>query len=67
MPVLFDQVTQCFVLLKISLVSATSMNDVGIIGGKRIMDHTLHASITCELQHMHLFLPEIDCGILTFG
>ena len=53
MNVLCDQVTWFLGLLTISLASTTSMNDVPIIGGKRIM----------ELQHRHLFLPEADCKL----
>ena len=39
-PVLCDQVTQCLSSLTISHVSATSTNNVPMIGGKRIMDRT---------------------------
>ena len=47
MPILCDKVTQCLGSLTISPVIVTSTNDIPIIGGKRIMDHTRqHVSLT---------------------
>ena len=63
MLVLCDQVTQYLGSLTISPVSTTSMKGVPTQEAKELWitqdcTHSQHSK--CELQHMHIFLPETD-------